>query len=629
MQILRHFIFDFDSTFVNTEGFDLLLEISLKNDPEKKLKIKLIREITQKGMNGEISISESLSKRISLLNAGTDEINQTVKILKKSVSASIKRNKKFFKTNSGSVYIISSGFKELIKPVTDEYFISEENIFANNFIFKNNRITGIDKKNLLANNKGKVEVLKKLNLAGDIFVIGDGYTDYELKEAGVAKKFFAFTENIFREKVIKKADHITPSFDEFLYLNKLPMSISYPKNRIKVLLLEKINESAINKFKKEGYQVESVNHSLTEKELIDKINDVSILGIRSKTIVSEKVFANANKLMSIGAFCIGTTQIDLKSAMRKGVVVFNAPFSNTRSVVELALGEMIMLIRKIFDKSNSLHNGIWNKSSVNSYELRGKTLGIVGYGKIGSQLSVLAEVLGMNVLYYDVVEKLSLGNARRCRTLKELYSKSDIISLHIDDNPENLNFISEREFKMMKQGVIFLNLSRGFVIDVKALKKYILNGKISGAAIDVFPYEPVSNDEKFISELQGLPNVILTPHIGGSTEEAQIDIANFVPSKIINFVNKGDTSFSVNFPNLQLPELRGSHRLIHIHENIPGILAKINNILAVRKINIIGQYLKTNEDIGFVITDIAKKYNPEVLNELKRIEHTIKFRVLY
>lgn len=629
MQNPKYFIFDFDSTFVSAEGFDLLLEISLKNDKNKNEKISKIKEITKLGMNGDISISESLSLRVNLLNAGVEEINRTITKLKNSVSTSIKRNKKFFKDNAEKIYIISSGFKEIIKPVTDEYFIPEKNIFANNFIIRNNKITGIDKKNLLATDKGKVKVLKQLNLKGDIYVIGDGYTDYELKEAGVAKKFFAFTENIFREKVTDKADHITPSFDEFLFLNKLPMSISYPKNRIKVLLLEKINEVAIQRFKKEGYQVESLNHSLSEKELIEKIQDVSILGIRSKTQVSKKVFDNATKLMSIGAFCIGTTQIDLRAAMRKGVIVFNAPFSNTRSVVELALGEMIMLIRKIFDKSNSLHKGIWDKSSSNSYEIRGKTLGIIGYGKIGSQLSVLAEDLGMNVMYYDVLEKLSLGNARRCRTLKELYSKSDIISIHVDDNPGNLNFISEKEFKSMKDGVIFLNLSRGFVIDVKALKKFILNGKISGAAIDVFPYEPVSNDEKFISELQGLPNVILTPHIGGSTEEAQMDIANFVPSKIINFVNKGDTSFSVNFPNLQLPELRGSHRLIHIHENIPGILAKINNVLADRKINIIGQYLKTNEEIGFVITDISKKYNPEVLNELKRIEHTIKFRVLY
>lgn len=626
----KYYIIDFDSTFIKTEALEELFEISLSGAKDKDKILKKISSLTKKGMNGEISIAKSLEERIALLKADKTHLDKAIQKIKKRVSNSIKRNKTFFKNNSENIFIVSSGFKEMILPIIKDFNIKEENIFANTFKFdKIGKITGFDKTNPLAKNNGKINVIKSLKLDGEVYVIGDGHTDYEIKESGAAKKFYAFTENVSRDKVTKEADHVTPSFDEFLYVNKLPMEISYPKNRLKVLLLEKINDNAIKIFKDEGYQIESLNHSLSEKELKEKIKDVSILGIRSKTNISKSILANATRLVTIGTFCIGTTQVDLTEAMRKGISVFNAPFSNTRSVVELALGEMIMLIRKIFDKSSALHRGVWDKSSINSFELRGKTLGIIGYGKIGSQLSVLAEDLGMTVLYYDTIERLSLGNAKRCLTLKELLKKSDVISLHIDDNPQNKNFISEKEFKAMKDGVIFLNLSRGFVVDIKALKKNIQSGKISGTAVDVFPYEPHSNNEKFINELQGLPNVILTPHIGGSTEEAQIDIAKFVSTKIIDFINKGDTQFSVNFPNLQLPELRNSHRLVHIHENVPGILAKINNILGERKINIVGQYLKTNENIGYVITDISKKYNPKVLDELKKIENTIKFRVLY
>ena len=268
--------------------------------------------------------------------------------------------------------------------------------------------------------------------------------------------------------------------------------------------------------------------------------------------------------------------------------MFNAPFSNTRSVVELALAEIIILMRDIFGKSNSLHKGIWDKSASGSFEIRGKKIGIIGYGKIGSQLSVLAEDLGMDVYYYDVIDKLALGNAKKCNTLSELLKKSDIVTLHIDGNKSNTNYISEKEFKQMKSGVIFLNLSRGHVVNIEALAKHLKSKKVKGASIDVFPYEPSGNDEKFISELQNLPNVILTPHIGGSTEEAQKNIGNFVPKKIIDFINSGNTFYSVNFPEMQLPEFQNAHRLIHIHENVPGILAQINNTLAGHNINIIG-----------------------------------------
>jgi D-3-phosphoglycerate dehydrogenase len=368
---------------------------------------------------------------------------------------------------------------------------------------------------------------------------------------------------------------------------------------------------------------------MTEDELCEKIRNVSVLGIRSKTQVTQRVLDEASRLMVIGAFCIGTNQIDLKAATRKGVAVFNAPFSNTRSVVELAIAEMIMLIRNIGDKSVKMHQGIWDKSAKGSFEVRGKKLGLIGYGNIGTQLSVIAESLGMNVLYYDTEEKLSLGNAVKCKTMQEVIEQADVISLHVDGRPSNKNLIGEREFGWMKPGVIFINLSRGHIVDIQALRENILSGKVAGCGIDVYPHEPASNDEEFQSELRGLPNTILTPHIGGSTLEAQQNIGNFVPAKIMDYINTGSTSNSVSFPNLTLPLLENAHRLIHIHENVPGILAKINHVLANHGINIVGQYLKTNETIGYVITDIDKQYDKDVIKELRGIEHTIKFRILY
>ena len=404
---------------------------------------------------------------------------------------------------------------------------------------------------------------------------------------------------------------------------------SYPKNRIKVLLLENIHPEALRLMKEEGYNVETHTAALDEDELIERIKDVSILGIRSKTHVTKKVLDNANRLIAVGAFCIGVNQIDLVSCVKKGVAVFNAPYSNTRSVVELAIGEMIMLMRNLPDKLPLMHQGTWDKSAKNSFEVRNKKLGIVGYGNIGTQLSVLAESFGMVVYYYDVVERLSLGNARKCNALKELLETVDVVSLHVDGRPENEKFIGEDQFKMMKPGMILINLSRGNIVDVDALRENMLNGKVRGAAVDVFPREPKSNNEEFMSPLRGLPNTILTPHIGGSTTEAQINIANFVPAKIIEYINTGSSTTSVNFPNIQLPKLENAHRLIHIHENVSGVLADINRVLAKHNINIMGQYLKTNEEIGYVITDIEKAYHDEVRKDLKAVKHTIKFRVLY
>lgn len=625
----NYYIIDFDSTFISVEALDELAGIAFKRSKDAQGYGKF-RKITEDAMSGKIRFDDALEKRIALLKADRKDLEKTVKLIARKISKSVKRNRAFFRKFARNIIIVSGGFKEIIEPVTSRFGIPPENVYANTFRFdKEGKITGYDKKNLLAGKNGKIEVLKSLNLKGTISVIGDGYTDLELKKAGIAHKFFAFTENIERQTVSADADHVAPSIDEVLYVSKLPMSISYPKNRIKVLLLENIHKDAAEIFREEGYTVETYEKSPPKSELLRIIRDVSILGIRSKTNIDSEIIENSKRLLSIGAFCIGTNQIDLDSCLKHGIPVFNAPFSNTRSVVELALGEIIMLLRRIFDKSVKLHKGAWDKSASGSYEIRGKKIGIIGYGKIGSQLSVLAEDLGMEVYFYDVVDRLALGNARKCATLKELLRKADIISLHVDGRSENLDFIDAKAFSLMKNGVILLNLSRGHVVNLNALADNIKSGKVKGAAIDVFPEEPSGNDKDFTSVLQGLPNLILTPHIGGSTEEAQKDIGNFVPAKIIDFVNSGNTYHSVNFPELQLPKFLNAHRLIHIHKNVPGILAKINNVLASHRINITGQYLKTNEKIGYVITDISKRYDPQVIHEMKQIPDTIKFRILY
>jgi D-3-phosphoglycerate dehydrogenase / 2-oxoglutarate reductase len=630
MEERKFFVIDFDSTFTKVEALDVLCEVSLEGRPEKEEVLQKIKDITDLGMEGSIDFRESLRRRLDLLQAHKNHLPPLIERLNKLITKSVKRNKDFFETYSDNIFIISNGFKEFIVPIVTPHGVKAENVFANEFRFDaKGNIIGFDENNILSKSNGKPALIKSLNLDGEVYVIGDGYTDYEIKAAGFAKKFYAFTENVSRKKVTEKADHITPSFDEFLYMNKMNTTLSYPKNRIKVLLLENIHPRAIEILKEEGYQVEVHAAGLDEDELIERIKDVSILGIRSKTQVTKKVLESAQRLISIGAFCIGTNQIDLETAEKKGVAVFNAPFSNTRSVVELAIGEMILLIRNLPDKIAKMHDGVWNKSANNSFEIRGKNLGIIGYGNIGSQLSVLAESMGMKVHFFDVEEKLALGNATKCNTLDELLAVSDILSLHVDGRKTNKNIIGAAEFKKMKDGVIFMNLSRGHIVDIKALKDAIVAKKVSGCSVDVFPHEPISNNEEFISELRGLPNTILTPHIGGSTLEAQENIATYVPNKMIEYVNTGSTSGSVNFPNVTLPLLKEAHRLLHIHENIPGIMAKINQVFAKHEINVVGQYLKTNELTGYVIADINKKYDKEVLTDLKAIEGTIRFRVLY
>jgi D-3-phosphoglycerate dehydrogenase len=399
-------------------------------------------------------------------------------------------------------------------------------------------------------------------------------------------------------------------------------------NRLRVLLLEQIHPDAAGILRSAAFDVRALDRALDEAELIEQLSDISLLGIRSKTHVTQRVLDASPQLMAIGAFCIGTNQIDLDGAAERGVTVFNAPYSNTRSVVELAIAEIVALTRRLTEKNTLMHAGLWDKSADGAHEVRGRTLGIVGYGNIGTQLSVLAENLGMRVLFYDTTDRLALGNAHRCDSLSELLAHADVVTLHVDGRPSNDNFFGASDFAAMKPGSLFLNLSRGFVVDYAALGRHIEAGHIAGAAVDVFPVEPKGRGDEFVSELRGLPNVILTPHIGGSTEEAQQDIGRFVAGKFRDFVLEGSTAMSVNLPAIALPQPPGTHRLVLIHRNVPGALATINGVLADHKVNVESQLLGTRGEVGYVLTDTGAPYTDDMLTELTALPESIRLRVL-
>ncbi len=405
---------------------------------------------------------------------------------------------------------------------------------------------------------------------------------------------------------------------------------SLEKDKIKFVLFEGVHQSAVDSLEHSGYtNVDYIHTAMTGDELKDKVKDAHFIGLRSRTQLTREVFEAAPKLIAVGCFCIGTNQVDLKAAQEHGVVVFNAPYSNTRSVAELVLAQAILLLRDIPSKNAACHRGGWLKTAKGSFEIRGKTLGLIGYGSIGSQISVLAEALGMTVMFYDVVTKLTMGNAIQCKSLNELLAKADIVSLHVPETPDTKNMISTPELAIMKKGSILINASRGTVIDIDALAAALESGHLAGAAIDVFPTEPKSNKETFESPLRKFDNTILTPHIGGSTMEAQENIGFEVAEKLIKYSDNGTTLSSVNFPEVALPAHRNVHRLLHVHKNVPGVLTAINNILSENDINIAGQYLQTNEAVGYVVVDVDSKYSEAALKHLKSIPETIRCRVLY
>lgn len=405
---------------------------------------------------------------------------------------------------------------------------------------------------------------------------------------------------------------------------------SYPKEKINILFLENISEVAVAQFSRAGYRnVKKITTAISEADLLKLIKDVHLLGIRSKTNISANIIKAAPKLQAIGCFCIGVNQVDLQAATRAGVAVFNAPYSNTRSVAELVIGASIMLVRKVIDKNKAAHEGIWMKDASGSHELRGKVLGIIGYGNIGSQVSVLAEALGMKVIFYDAETKLPLGNASDSKSLKDLLQLSDIVTLHVPELSGTRNLINKNNMRYFKKGAILINYARGEVVDLVALRKALLAGQLGGAAVDVFPVEPEKNGDIFNTTLQGLPNVLLTPHIGGSTQEAQNNIGLDVSTKLFNYLEKGSSTGSHSIPALSLPPQEGMHRLLHIHRNVPGVLSQINTTLSRNNINILAQYLKTNDDIGYVVLDVDMHMSKNALELLRKVKQTIKVRLLY
>jgi len=407
-------------------------------------------------------------------------------------------------------------------------------------------------------------------------------------------------------------------------------TVSLSKDKIRIVLFEGIHPHAVEVFAEHGYtNVERLTKAYTGDALIEKIADAHMVGVRSRTQLTDEVIGHAEKLMAIGCFCIGTNQVALPTAAQKGVPVFNAPHSNTRSVAELVIGLTIMLVRGIFPKSMAAHRGVWTKSAKRSHEVRGKTLGIVGYGHIGSQVSVLAEAMGMRVIYHDIQRKLPLGNAVAVDDLETLLAESDVVTLHVPQDQTTAGLMSRERLAAMKEGSHLINYSRGTVVDIDALADELRSGRLAGAAVDVFPVEPKSNDQTFQSPLISLENAVLTPHIGGSTQEAQYSIGQEVASRLIFFSDRGETDGSVNLPNVNLPLHEGSHRILHIHRNAPGMLREINKALAEEDINVVGQYLGTNQEVGYVVLDIGKDMSGRLFDRIRQIDGTIKCRMLF
>jgi D-3-phosphoglycerate dehydrogenase len=404
---------------------------------------------------------------------------------------------------------------------------------------------------------------------------------------------------------------------------------SFPKDEIKILLLENIHASASEIFAGEGFRIETVKQALKEDELAAKISDVHVLGIRSKTLVTDRVLKEAKRLLALGCFCIGTNQVELEAANKRGVPVFNAPFSNTRSVAEMIIAEIVVLARQLGDRSREVHEGKWKKVAAGCYEIRGKTLGIVGYGHIGSQLGVLAEAMGMRVLFFDIATKLPMGNNRSVPTMGDLFAESDFVTLHVPETPQTKNMVGHAEIGRMKPGSYLLNASRGTVVVIEALADALKKGHLGGAAVDVFPEEPESNEQLFVSALRGLPNVLLTPHIGGSTSEAQESIGREVANSLIRFVNSGASTGAVNFPHVEMPQHRGTHRILNVHKNVPGVLRDINRIVSDRQANILAQMLSTDANIGYLIMDLDQDVSNDVRKGIAALDTNIRTRILY
>lgn len=604
MEKETYYLFDFDSTFTQVEAMEELAEISLSDDPEKEILIEKIKQLTDLAMNGSMPFGKSLKARIALLSAKRYHVNKLVNRLRKRISPSFTRNKKFFKENQGRIFIISGGFKEFIVPIVKPYFIDSEHVYANTFVYdKKGNIIGADERNVLSEEKGKVKLLKQLKLTGKVVLIGDGYTDYEVYESGQADQFFAFTENVARDKVLERSELIAPSLDEILFTEGLPMSISYPKSRLKALLWGEETFLAEPKLRKEGYRTMRLPRKTSKEELQSALNDSHIL-IFSSGVNFSLVQNEQNKLLTAGVWGDLVDEAFGKRLAMGGVSVFGGEFSNIRSEVELSILKLLQLNRE------------------KGEEIQGQKLGIIGYGYRGNTLSVVAEQLGMEVYYYDTFDRPAIGNARRMRQLGELLRKVNNVVITKADQFKGCCIIGVKELKQVQKETILINMGYDENIQEDVCIQALENGKLGGLGLDFLVKKRSSHVGKGIKIRQGFNERM-------GTRQAQENIANLLCERLIGFINTGNTQGSINFPELNLPALQNMHRFIHIHKNKPGVLAQINGILATHKINVCGQYLKTSGELGYVITDVSKEYESQAISDLKAISETIRFRVLY
>ena len=644
--MIKNIIFDFDSTIINAEGTELIIREALQreNPEQREKKMERLKTITRLATKGEMPLGEALQKRFDLTRVTRKDVEKAAAHILNTINPKVHETIRIFQERGKQIFIFSNSFIELLNPVSVELGVPSQNLFANELVYQDGQVVGFNEENPLFLSLGKVFLAEQLrnegHLEGGTAVVGDGYSDLVIRKNNVANMFVYFSGTSVHKSIRKQADFSVDRFDQLLPLffsddelsNDSAEAFAAADNGHKaeaiptILLLENIHIEAQNRLLQAGYNVERHQVSLDEKAIYESASEANIIGIRSKTHMTKKIISQLPDLWAIAAFSIGTNQIDLHAAAHSGIPVFNAPFSNTRSVAELVVGEIIMLMRRIFEKSMAAHGGQWLKTVEGASEIRGKTVGIIGYGHIGSQVSVLLEGLGMSVIFHDIVDKLPLGNAQRANDLYDLLKHADIVTLHVPDTSLTRGMIGDREIRTLRRGSYLINASRGKVVDLDALRRALLDGHIAGAAIDVFPHEPARPTDSFETPLQNIPNVILTPHIGGSTREAQENIARYVADKIHAFIATGNTIGSVNFPEVDMPRVKGTDRILHIHENVPGVLAKINSVFARRHINVESQILKTKDDIGYLIVDVNHRISEQVFNLMSHITETIKVR---
>ncbi|MBD3376934.1 phosphoglycerate dehydrogenase [candidate division KSB1 bacterium] len=644
--MIKNIIFDFGSTIIDNEGVDLIIDAALKRnmDPEHAQKMEKVHKIAAQVQNGEIPLGDFLRSSFQLTNVTQDDIRTVTSLLANKISDQVLDTISGLQQRGKNIFVFSSNFEEVVRPVTTSLDIPSENVFANQLLYDNEgKVIGFNENNPLFLSVGKVFLAEQLRIEGVLdertAVVGNSHTDLAIRKSNNATMFVYYSTQNTMGDIKGQADFVVDRFDQLMPLfctneelsNETAEAYAVAINGKQIvtphiILLENIHKNAFEQLSHQDFTVELFKSAWSEQEICEKAIDAHALGIRSKTRITRKHFECLSNLWAIGAYCIGTNQIDLHAASNAGIPVFNAPYSNTRSVAEIVAGEIIMLMRRVFEKSSAAHQGRWLKSAQGCNEVRGKTVGIIGYGHIGSQVSVLLEVLGMSVIFHDIVDILPLGNAQKAASLDDLLQRSDVVTLHVPDTELTRGMIGTNELKKFKSGSFLINSSRGQVVDLDALAHAIKSNHLAGAAVDVYPEEPSHPDDTFQSPLQGLNNVILTPHIGGSTEEAQINIAHYVSTKLKNFLLTGSTIGAVNFPEVDLARVEGTHRILHIHRNVPGVLAKINSVLSRRNVNIEGQILQTRGEIGYLLVDIDRHVSDHVLDLLRHISETIKTR---